>query len=292
MNETADAQAPVQTTAGWYTDPTDSTQFRRWDGAAWTDSTMANPSGRAALPDAPFRGGAGASAASTRPPLRPAFFVWARVLQVLFVATGLVAATSGGIHLWTVSFVSRVSGDPTSVDQAEADLHDIIEALAGGVGGLLYLATGVLFLIWLVTAYRCNRVDPARLTHSDGWAVGAWFVPILNFFRPFRVVCDLWNAVRETSDGGRPGPDRPLLPAWWAAYLFMLAIDTVERFQQRSIAVLEGPEVIQSIRTASWTGVIGDLVTTVAAGLALILVTRLTAALRRPATPVLSPNVR
>jgi len=31
-----------QTPAGWYPDPQDATQFRYWDGAAWSDQVSDN----------------------------------------------------------------------------------------------------------------------------------------------------------------------------------------------------------------------------------------------------------
>lgn len=57
-----------------------------------------------------------------------------------------------------------------------------------------YLISGVFFLIWI---YRVHRNLPAlgvrRPRFSPRWAVGWFFVPILNLFRPYDVVRELWK---------------------------------------------------------------------------------------------------
>jgi hypothetical protein len=82
-------------------------------------------------------------------------------------------------------------------------------------------STGTLFLIWFYRAHRnLHSFGVEGLRYSPVWAVGGFFVPILNLVRPYQVMKEVWW-------GSDPGPDAgirrgaPLLVWWWASYLLM-----------------------------------------------------------------------
>ena len=68
--------------------------------------------------------------------------------------------------------------------------------------------------MWLWRAYgNVDAVAPGVRRYDRGWAIGAWFVPILNLFRPKQIVNDVWRA------GGPPPEPSFLLASWWTAWL-------------------------------------------------------------------------
>lgn len=78
---------------------------------------------------------------------------------------------------------------------------------------VLFLATAVVFLVWLHRARR--HVAPNQPQRwSPGWAVGAWFVPVFNLVVPVRIVLDIWRT------DGRSNPSlKVLITAWWTCWL-------------------------------------------------------------------------
>jgi len=83
---------------------------------------------------------------------------------------------------------------------------------------LAFLVAAALFLRWQVTAHRNLPAlgDPApRAGVAAGLA--AWFVPVVNLWRPLQVVGDLWRA------GDRGAALPALLRLWWVAWLVALA---------------------------------------------------------------------
>ncbi len=83
------------------------------------------------------------------------------------------------------------------------------------------LVTYIFFFIWI---YRTNSnlwaltSEPLRFT--PGWCVGWFFVPFLNFFRPYQVMKEIWQVChrdRQTVSA--------LLGGWWLLWLvsFMVA---------------------------------------------------------------------
>jgi hypothetical protein len=56
--------------------------------------------------------------------------------------------------------------------------------------------------------------------HAQGWAVGAWFCPIVQFWYPLQIVQDVIEASEPPQEPGaaRSGPVRALLFGWWGAW--------------------------------------------------------------------------
>jgi Domain of unknown function (DUF4328) len=97
--------------------------------------------------------------------------------------------------------------------------------------GVTYLATVTGFLVWFHRAYtNLHALRTEALRFRAGWAVGGWFVPILNLVRPKQVMNDIWRG----SDSGAPAtndsawhraPVPALLQLWWAPFLTSWLVD-------------------------------------------------------------------
>ena len=49
--------------------------------------------------------------------------------------------------------------------------------------------------MWMFRAYNnVDAVAPGARRYDGGWAIGSWFVPILNLFRPKQIINDIWRA--------------------------------------------------------------------------------------------------
>ncbi|SCE03205.1 protein of unknown function [Streptomyces sp. Termitarium-T10T-6] len=93
----------------------------------------------------------------------------------------------------------------------DGDTAERLYGIAALAQGVTLLATGVVFIIWFHRTRRNAEVfDPSVQRMGPGWAVGGWFVPIANFWFPYRVASGVWEASAQTRpDGGWrtvPGP--------------------------------------------------------------------------------------
>ncbi|MEK7256950.1 MAG: DUF4328 domain-containing protein, partial [Bacteroidota bacterium] len=52
---------------------------------------------------------------------------------------------------------------------------------------------------------------------SEGWAAGSWFVPILNLFRPYHIMKEIWDKTQEQIQS-RPAVESSELVGWWWAF--------------------------------------------------------------------------
>ena len=88
-------------------------------------------------------------------------------------------------------------------------------ALAALIDVIVYLIGAVIFLFWFRRAYANLDILRGGKRHGTGWAVGSWFVPILNLFRPKQITNEIWR--------GSSAPENARIPLfvhfWWAFWL-------------------------------------------------------------------------
>jgi hypothetical protein len=108
---------------------------------------------------------------------------------------------------------------------AEATANDRREQLITYVHLLVYMITLVVFGRWIYLAHRNLLALGARhLRVRPGWAVGSFFVPIVNLWMPFQAMRDLVKASRSPHHWQLE--DTPvLLGVWWALWLVVGQID-------------------------------------------------------------------
>jgi hypothetical protein len=90
---------------------------------------------------------------------------------------------------------------------------------SGYVRAGLFILTSIPFGMWIYRANKNARALGAEgMRHSAGWAVGSYFVPIVNFFAPFTAMREIWRA---SADPGNwtAAPGTPLLGWWWFLWL-------------------------------------------------------------------------
>lgn len=159
--------------------------------------------------------------------------------------------------------------------------------------GLLFLllfpirfATIIVFLIWLYRVYKNLTPLKASYTeYSPGWAVGYWFIPFVNLFRPYQVVQEVW---RESDPDFEPDMNffsantgtNSLLIVWW---LLFLASNVSQRFIDTTI---ESAEIFPIV------AIIAGILTSAAAYLAILIVKDITKRQEERAQKISSPAIQ
>ncbi|MBX9627370.1 MAG: DUF4328 domain-containing protein [Gemmataceae bacterium] len=135
-------------------------------------------------------------------------------VQVMLGLSILTHLLSAGSDWLEIELLSR-----QEITEAEAEANDLRQGVVGLVVFGVYLVTAVAVLKWVYRANRNARGFGADdLSASPGWAVGYFFVPILNLFRPYQAMREVWQASRNPADWrGQPGS--PRLGLWWALWV-------------------------------------------------------------------------
>jgi hypothetical protein len=141
-----------------------------------------------------------------------------RAVAVLLGAVIVIDVVAIGSTILELRLLDRVdAGEPVSDSQLQA--NDDRQAAVGLVQTALLFATAVFFIRWLRLAYRnTDVVAPGLRRYGHGWAIGAWFVPFLNLWRPKQIVNDVWRAGDPSGTPYAAGLPA-LLNIWWTGWI-------------------------------------------------------------------------
>jgi Domain of unknown function (DUF4328)/Septum formation len=156
--------------------------------------------------------------AYTRPPTYKPIAIRAHILRWWLVAGILVNA---GMAVLSAIHLSIL--DPDGFAGSDAVVASD-ERLAVGGAALLatFVVSTILWLLWFHRAYRnVESFGLVAMRFGTGWAVGAWFVPILHWFRPKQIANDIWRGTdpQPPEDARTEPPVASLVHWWWAAWL-------------------------------------------------------------------------
>ena len=197
---------------------------------------------------------------------------WAtRVVLValsLTIAIDLIATVSDASYH---SLVERIPSGGVTPEQAQA--ADDRQTTIGVVQLVLFGATAIVFISWFARAHRnLGRLGIYDLRWGLGWAVGAWFVPLLNFVRPKSIANDIWRGSDPDlpAQARLPSADISAVPwyhtAWWA----LLIVDGL--FARFAYQNLLNAETVSSLSSATVELLVSDSLDMLAAALAIAVV--------------------
>ena len=86
--------------------------------------------------------------------------------------------------------VSVQNGGDISDDVATS--NDLREQIIGIVLLVATVISIITFIQWFRRAYFNLHQQVDGLSWSEGWAAGAWFVPVLSLFRPYQIMKELY----------------------------------------------------------------------------------------------------
>jgi hypothetical protein len=183
----------------------------------------------------------------------------AKWLRGLFIAglclTGVIAAMAVR-NLWLLRSLQSGEGGEDAVRALEAGaVH--ADLLWIGYLGLL-LITAFVFCLWVVDAQRNVRdLGAEHLTFTPGWAVGWFFVPIANLWKPYQMMRELWQASARPDNW--PAVDvPPLLGAWWGAWIGSRLLGTLINASSGAL------DTLPALIGVTWWSIVGSLVDIVA----------------------------
>lgn len=129
----------------------------------------------------------------------------------------------------------------------------------------------VVFCMWIYRAHdNLELLGVEGRQYTSGWAVGYFFVPILNLYRPLQVMQEIWKAsdpqVPPGSQEWRNNPNSALAGFWWAFWL----ISSIANNISIRVALSAAPS-LDDLRMEARVEIFADA-TALVAGLLLILI--------------------
>lgn len=187
---------------GWYQDPTESGSLRFWNGHNWTlhkaparDTVVAAHQRAAELATEVGRGR------------------WAT--RALIPGSALCVV---GYFMMIPSYskaadILRGNYPPTPPpDHGFLTPETLVgmSIIAEDILGAAIICVGVIFLSWFYQAARVAKAGGIPSRRSPGWAIGGFFIPVVNLWFPFRSAANLVPA---------EAPSQRLVWRWWALWV-------------------------------------------------------------------------
>lgn len=83
----------------------------------------------------------------------------------------------------------------------------------------LFAVTSVLALKWIHRAnFNARQLGAEGMRFTPGWAVGSYFIPIVNLWKPYQAMKEIWKASSSPSNW-QGAPSGALLGIWWFLWL-------------------------------------------------------------------------
>ena len=138
----------------------------------------------------------------------------------VFIGFSAIAIISGYFELRLFeNFKNEGFADPGKVKA-----NDIRQLVVGIIQFAVYLITVVVFLNWFRRAYgNLHRLRIDYLGQSESMAVGSWFIPIVNLFRPVQIMYEIWTEtqwqIKQKDASYRIKKGNLLLTIWWTLFI-------------------------------------------------------------------------
>jgi hypothetical protein len=118
------------------------------------------------------------------------------------------------------------TANPAELRLEEEDLPPlaIADLCAGGLQVLGSLGTAIAFCLWMYRAHaNLKLLRVLGLEYTSGWAVAYFFIPIVNLFRPYYVMQEIYKgsdpAITGDPHGWKSSPGSTLLGFWWGYWI-------------------------------------------------------------------------
>lgn len=107
---------------------------------------------------------------------------------------------------------------------AEGEANDMRERAIGIVTWLTMIATMIIFGRWIVLAHRnVQALGATYVEFTPGWALGWFFIPIANLWKPYQAMRSLWQYSSNVHDAKHVEPIW-VLPVWWTLWLLSTVV--------------------------------------------------------------------
>lgn len=141
------------------------------------------------------------------------------VITVFWVFFGLTIVSIGSSVL-EHNLLLRAANGNIAID--EANSNDLRQRIVGIAQLMIHIVTIVYFIMWFRRAYFNLHALNFYLRYTEGWAAGAWFVPFMNLYAPFKIMKEIWDNTQIRAQQGSENTEiKPstLLGVWWFLWI-------------------------------------------------------------------------
>ncbi len=156
--------------------------------------------------------------------------------------------------------------DGAEITNSAANANDVREGAIAIIYLIAYLSSAIAFIFWFRRAYFNLHQKVKNLSFTEGWAAGCWFVPIVNLFRPYVIMKEMYDETRSfilTRDGSfQLELTSKFVGLWWGLWILNNIIGQI------SYRIIKDADTIPGLINSTTFDIVNSII-----GVALAIVT-------------------
>lgn len=111
----------------------------------------------------------------------------------------------------------------SEIELSAANENDLRQSIIGVAYMIAYIISAVTFIKWFRRAYFNLHTKTNKLTDTEGWAAGAWFVPIVSLYKPYQIMKEMYERTAKLLGDKLQNYEQSntnhLLGLWWTLWI-------------------------------------------------------------------------
>jgi len=142
---------------------------------------------------------------------------WTLGFLILAILTCAISAFS---HSQAIQLLNDLKNGKPGVHEtfeADAEATDARQQVIAIGQIATFVISGILMLCWISRAnFNARQLGAEKMEFTPGWAVGYFFVPFVNLWKPYQIMQEIWQASRSPENWKRVPAPSALVGWWWA----------------------------------------------------------------------------
>jgi hypothetical protein len=143
-------------------------------------------------------------------------------INVFYVVIGY-SVLDLALATWQYFLYSDCKSNLANIDYGLLASSFVLDRLSIFIGLIISIITIVFFILWFRRAYfNLHVIHSSEVSHAEGLAAAAWFIPFSNVILPYRIMREIWNGTQRALPHKYANVEPAvLLGIWWALYIVM-----------------------------------------------------------------------
>ena len=120
-------------------------------------------------------------------------------------------------------FLLKAASVGEMITRETADASDGAKRIIAIVFLLMYILSAVFFIRWFRRAYYNLGLKAEYLNEKEGWAAGAWFIPIVNLYKPYQMMKEMYvvtiGLLQRHNGNDTPKQKTATIGWWWTLWI-------------------------------------------------------------------------
>ncbi|HSC55185.1 MAG TPA: DUF4328 domain-containing protein [Phnomibacter sp.] len=115
----------------------------------------------------------------------------------------------------------------SEVSDSRVNANDLRQQMIAILNVIVTILTIIFFIGWFRRAYHNLQRAGSPTMHTEGWAAGCWFIPLLNLVRPYQIMREIWEDTQELNASKLERKNTTIVGLWWTFYLISNIFATI-----------------------------------------------------------------